>query len=165
MPTGTQLHTPFLLVKIMKNKSCKYTCKSYALKELPCNYTNKPLSKELINSHKLIRKKERIMCAMHASHNHMTSACRTVENRILATASVVWLSIVQWCVYAHNRCIHAGIQTHSHTHIDSETTICKVRHFIMQGVVKRKEDHQEVKMYFGLTVKKGKMDAYTENVL
>jgi hypothetical protein len=35
----------------------------------------------------------------------------------------------------------------------------------MQGVVKRKEDHQEVKMYFGLTVKKGKMDAYTENVL
>lgn len=55
--------------------------------------------------------------------------------------------------------------THTHTHIDSETTICKVRHFIMQGVVKRKEDHQDVKMYFGLTVKKGKMDAYTENVL
>lgn len=89
------------------------------------------------------------MCATHASHNHMTSACRTVENRILATASVVWLPIVQWCAYAHNRCIHAGIQTH----IDSETTICKVGHFIMQWVVKRKEDHQDVKMYIGLTVK------------
>jgi len=55
--------------------------------------------------------------------------------------------------------------TLTRTQIDSETTICKVGHFIMQEVVKRKEDHQDVKMYFGLTVKKGKMDAYTENVL